>query len=247
MPKVFQPLEMLSVSRFGPVDRFLINFPISLQDSKSCMDILLKYFSDLDPRQISRFSMVKPLYTQWNSAINVISRKDIGNLYERHVLHSLSIAKLIKFTPGTRVLDVGTGGGFPGIPLAILFPETRFHLIDSIGKKVKVVSAIADALGLDNITCEQVRAEDLRSSFDFVVSRAVTDLPRFEQWVRDRIAAHSENTLKNGILYLKGEALSEELKNLKGKASVYPLSAFFEEDFFRFKVLVHIAYFKASG
>lgn len=205
------------------------------------MDILLKYFSDLDPRQTSRFSMLKPLYTHWNSAINVISRKDIGNLYEHHVLHSLSIAKLILFTPGTRVLDVGTGGGFPGIPLAILFPDTRFHLIDSIGKKIKVVSAIADALGLDNVTCEQIRAEDLRSHFDFVVSRAVTDLPRFEHWVRNRIAAHSENTLKNGILYLKGETLPEELKSLKGKASVYPLSDFYTEDFFRSKVLVHIA------
>jgi 16S rRNA (guanine527-N7)-methyltransferase len=206
------------------------------------MDIVLKYFGDLDSRQISRFSMLEPLYIHWNSAINVISRKDIGNLYEHHVLHALAIAKLIQFTPATKVLDVGTGGGFPGIPLAILFPDARFHLIDSIGKKIKVVSAIADALRLDNVSCEQIRAEELRSQFDFVVSRAVTDLSRFEQWVRDRINMHSKNSLKNGILYLKGETHPKELKALKGKATVYPLSDFFEEDFFRPKALVHITY-----
>ncbi|MFU8843960.1 MAG: 16S rRNA (guanine(527)-N(7))-methyltransferase RsmG [Bacteroidales bacterium] len=204
------------------------------------MDIILKYFPHLEPVQVSRFSTIKILYTKWNEKINVISRKDIGHLYERHILHSLSIAKLINFAPGTRILDAGTGGGFPGIPLAILFPGSQFHLVDSIGKKIKVVAAIAETLGLHNVTCEQARAESLHSRFDFVVSRAVTTLPQFERWVNHLISEDHKNDLLNGILYLKGGILNHELDELTGKYTVYPISSFFEEEFFKTKVLVHI-------
>jgi 16S rRNA (guanine527-N7)-methyltransferase len=205
------------------------------------MEIILKYFPELEPLQINRFTQLEPLYTAWNDRINVISRKDIGNLYEHHVLHSLSIAKLINFTPGTKILDAGTGGGFPGIPLAILFPEAQFHLVDSIGKKVKVVEAIAEELDLKNVTCLQARAEGLNMHFDFVVSRAVAKLPQFEEWVKKLISSNNNNTLSNGILYLKGDVRQEELEGLKGKPAVYPLSSFFAEPFFQSKVLVHIA------
>src|SRR5690554_3693040 len=168
------------------------------------MEIIKKYFTGLSENQITAFGSLQPLYIEWNSQINVISRKDIEALYERHVLHSLAIAKFIRFTPGTRILDVGTGGGFPGIPLAILFPEVKFHLVDSIGKKIKVVKAVAENLGLENVTAEQVRAEQIRQKFHFVVSRAVTRLPEFVSWVNKLVARDQQNAIPNGILYLKG-------------------------------------------
>ena len=170
---------------------------------------------------------MQPLYTFWNSRINVISRKDIGQLYERHVLHSLAIGKLISFRENTKILDVGSGGGFPGIPLAILFPESHFHLVDSIGKK-------------ENVSFEQARAEKLQPKYDFIVSRAVTGLPEFTGWVKNRIFTEQKNTLKNGILYLKGGDIATEIRTLQMNASIFPISEFFEEELFRTKSIVHI-------
>ncbi len=203
------------------------------------MDEILKYFPDLTGIQKEQFSKLDFLYHDWNAKINVISRKDIEELYTKHILHSLGIAKIIKFEPGTYVLDVGTGGGFPGIPLAILFPETRFFLIDVIAKKIKVVQAVAEALELKNVKAEQLRAELVKGDFDFIVSRAVTNMPDFVSWVKDKIKKKSKHELKNGILYLKGGDLTEELKDFP-KATEYNLSDYFEDEFFETKKVVHL-------
>jgi len=203
-------------------------------------DIILKYFPDLTQQQIEQFEKLYELYSFWNSQINVISRKDIDELYERHILHSLGIAKFCTFKPGEKVLDVGTGGGFPGIPLAILFPETQFHLVDSIGKKIKVVNEVAAGLGLKNVKGSHSRAEQITDKYNFVVSRAVTRLGDFYPWVRGKFAKENINALRNGILYLKGGDLTEEIKESKLKAELYPLSAYFEEDFFDTKYVVYI-------
>ncbi len=204
------------------------------------MEIIEKYFSGLNSQQKLLFAGLYPIYSEWNARINVISRKDIESLYERHVLHSLSIAKFIRFSPGTQILDVGTGGGFPGIPLAILFPEVHFHLIDSIGKKVRVVNEVVNALDLKNVTAEQIRAEQLKNKYDFVVSRAVTSLPEFVPWVRKNISKQHRNAIPNGIIYLKGGNLEGELRLFGKSAFVQDLSKYFEEEFFRTKKLVHI-------
>jgi 16S rRNA (guanine527-N7)-methyltransferase len=180
------------------------------------------------------------LYKEWNEKINVVSRKDIDNLYVNHVLHSLGIAKVMEFKPGSTVLDVGTGGGFPGIPLAILFPETQFHLVDSIGKKITVVNAVAQGLKLRNVKGEQVRAEQIRGEYDFIVSRAVTRLKEFYGWINKKSKKQSVHPLKNGILYLKGGELDEELAELKKECTVYNLSDYFTEEFFETKKVVHV-------
>lgn len=203
------------------------------------MDEILKYFPDLTDIQKEQFQKLDSLYHEWNEKINVISRKDIDSLYTKHVLHSLGIAKVMKFEPGATVLDVGTGGGFPGIPLAILFPETRFFLIDVIAKKIRVVQAVADALELKNVKAEQIRAENVKSDFDFIVSRAVTNMPDFVSWVKTKIKKQQKHELKNGILYLKGGDLTEELKDFP-KATQYDLADFFEDEFFETKKVVHL-------
>lgn len=203
------------------------------------MDEILKYFPNLSEEQIAQFLKLEELYKDWNAKINVISRKDIDELYVKHVLHSLAIAKVQTFEPGTYVLDVGTGGGFPGIPLAILFPETRFYLIDVIAKKIKVVQAVADGLGLKNVKAEQLRAENVKGDFDFIVSRAVTNMPDFVSWIKDKIKKQQKHELKNGILYLKGGDLTEELKDFP-KATEYNISDFFTPDFFETKKVVHL-------
>lgn len=204
------------------------------------MEIITKYFKDLTPTQIDSFMKLNDLYRHWNEAINVISRKDIDNLYLHHVLHSLAIANVIKFSPGTSIVDVGTGGGFPGIPLAILFPEANFHLVDSIGKKIKVVNEVVTSLGLENVTATQNRIEEINFRYDFVISRAVISLPEFVQLTKKNITRRSINPLHNGILYLKGGDLKEELIRTGVKNKVYPLSDFFEEPFFETKHLVHL-------
>lgn len=202
--------------------------------------LIQKYFTSLSETQISRFARLGTIYAEWNEKINVISRKDIGSLYEKHVLHSLAIAKVIRFTPGTTILDVGTGGGFPGIPLAILFPEVSFHLVDSIGKKIKVVKAVAEALQLENVVADQVRAEELKEKYDFVVSRAVISLPEFLKWIRKNISPIPKNALPNGVLYLKGGDLTNELKPFGKRTVVYNLCDFFTEEFFETKKLVYL-------
>ena len=203
------------------------------------MEEILKYFPYLTELQKEQFAKLDFLYNDWNAKINVISRKDIDELYTKHILHSLGIAKVIKFEPGTFVLDVGTGGGFPGIPLAILFPETRFYLIDVIAKKIKVVQAVAEALELKNVKAEQMRAELVKGDFDFIVSRAVTNMPDFVSWIKDKIKKKSKHELRNGILYLKGGDLTEELKDFP-KATEYNLSDYFEDEFFETKKVVHL-------
>jgi len=203
------------------------------------MDEILKYFPNLSDLQIEQFQKLDFLYHDWNEKINVISRKDIDSLYTKHILHSLGIAKVMKFEPGTTVLDVGTGGGFPGIPLAILFPETRFYLIDVIAKKIKVVQGVADALELKNVKAEQKRAELVKGDFDFIVSRAVTNMPDFVSWIKDKIKKQHKHKLKNGILYLKGGDLAEELKDFPN-ATLYDLADFFEDEFFETKKVVHL-------
>ena len=203
------------------------------------MEEILQYFPSLSEEQIAQFEKLEALYQDWNAKINVISRKDIDELYTKHVLHSLAIAKVQSFEPGTYVLDVGTGGGFPGIPLAILFPETRFYLIDVIAKKIKVVQAVADELGLKNVKAEQMRAENFKGDFDFIVSRAVTNMPDFVSWIKDKIKKVSKHELKNGILYLKGGDLTEELQDFP-KAAEYNISEFFTPEFFETKKVVHL-------
>jgi 16S rRNA (guanine527-N7)-methyltransferase len=203
------------------------------------MDLILKYFSELSPEQQDRFEALASLYQDWNLKINVVSRKDIDELYLRHILHSLGIAKVASFLPGSSILDVGTGGGFPGIPLAILFPETHFHLVDSIGKKIKVVEEVSRALELENVTITNDRVENVSGQYDFIVSRAVAHMETFVRWVKPRVAKKSKHQLKNGILYLKGGDLSEELTNFPN-ATVIPLSNYFEEDFFESKSVVHL-------
>ena len=203
------------------------------------MDEILKYFPDLTDIQIEQFQKLDFLYHDWNEKINVISRKDIDALYTKHILHSLGIAKIMKFEPGATVLDVGTGGGFPGIPLAILFPETRFYLIDVIAKKIKVVQGVLDALELKNVKAEQKRAELVKGDFDFIVSRAVTNMPDFVSWIKDKIKKQHKHTLKNGILYLKGGDLTEELAAFP-KATLYDLAGYFEDEFFETKKVVHL-------
>ncbi|WP_338392040.1 16S rRNA (guanine(527)-N(7))-methyltransferase RsmG [Fulvitalea axinellae] len=202
--------------------------------------IINKYFPDLSDIQKERFEALGKLYAEWNQKINVVSRKDIESLYERHVLHSLGIAKVQTFKPGSEILDVGTGGGFPGIPLAIMFPESRFYLVDSIGKKIKVVKGVAEALELDNVYAEQTRAEQVGHEFDFIVSRAVTRLKPFYQWIKNKVKAESVHERKNGILYLKGGDLAEELKEAKKKYELYELKDFFEEEFFETKKVVYV-------
>ncbi|MCB2220409.1 MAG: 16S rRNA (guanine(527)-N(7))-methyltransferase RsmG [Bacteroidetes bacterium] len=204
------------------------------------MNPIFPYFPELTKSQQLQFEKLAPLYAEWNARINVISRKDIDHLYERHVLHSLGIAKIISFKKGTRVLDVGTGGGFPGIPLAIMFPDVKFHLIDSIGKKIKVVNAIVNEIGLKNTTTEQARAETLKGSHDFIVSRAVTALPEFYDWVKHLIRKQQNNLIPNGILYLKGGDMEKELSSINGKFTLYRLNDYFEEPFFESKLAVHI-------
>lgn len=204
------------------------------------IQIIQKYFPDLTAAQREQFEKLYPLYLEWNSQINVISRKDIDELYVRHVLHSLGIAKFISFKPGEHILDVGTGGGFPGIPLAILFPETHFHLIDSIGKKIKVVREVAASLGLENVEASHIRAEQITDKFNFVISRAVTRLADFYPWVRGKFKKESMQAIPNGILYLKGGDLGEEIKESKLVAELYPLADYFEEDFFETKYVVYV-------
>lgn len=202
--------------------------------------IIQKYFPHLTPEQQHQFEMLGPLYQEWNERINVISRRDIEQLYEHHVLHSLGIARYITFRPGTRILDVGTGGGFPGIPLAILFPESQFLLIDSIGKKIRVATAVATALGLTNVKLLQENARLERGKFDFVVSRAVMAAPELVQIVRKNVAREQHNALPNGLLCLKGGELTEELKPFHRKAQVWDLADEFEEEYFETKKVVYI-------
>lgn len=206
------------------------------------MDLLLKYFPELTERQREQFAALLPLYEDWNSKINVISRKDMANFYEHHVLHSLAIAKVQPFKTQADILDVGTGGGFPGIPLAIMFPHSNFHLVDSIGKKIKVVQSVAESLGLKNVRAEQIRAEQVQGDFDFIVSRAVTDLSQFTQWVRGKVSDIQYHHLRNGILYLKGGDLAEELSPFKKKARTWDISDFFEEAYFQTKKVIYLPF-----
>jgi 16S rRNA (guanine527-N7)-methyltransferase len=203
-------------------------------------DLLVKYFPSITAQQLQQFNRLPQLYTFWNNQINVISRKDIDMLFERHVLHSLGIAKVISFLPGESVLDVGTGGGFPGIPLAILFPDTQFYLVDSIGKKIKVVQEVAKALGLKNVKASHQRAEELNEKFDFVISRAVTRLKEFYPWVKNKFGKVSKNTLPNGILYLKGGDLEQEIAESGLAGQQFYLKDYFEEAFFETKQVIYI-------
>ena len=203
------------------------------------METILKNFPNLTEIQIEQFSKLAALYKFWNEQINVISRKDIDEIYTHHILHSLGIAKVQSFLPNSKVLDIGTGGGFPGIPLAILFPETQFYLVDSIGKKIKVVNEVSTALGLTNIKAEHMRAELVKEEFDFIVSRAVTKMDDFVKWTKGKIAKKQNHEIKNGILYLKGGDLTEELASFQN-ASLYNLTDYFQDEFFETKKVVHI-------
>jgi 16S rRNA (guanine527-N7)-methyltransferase len=202
------------------------------------MNLIRKYFPDLTPEQFLQFEKLDELYRFWNEQINVISRKDIDQLYEHHVLHSLAIARIIKFAPGTRILDVGTGGGFPGIPLAIMFPECQFMLVDSIGKKIKVVEAVAQGLGLANVIAKQERAENLGIKFHFIVSRAVTTFPEFWKWINTSFSDEQFNVLPNGVFYLKGGDLKQELAGFQ-QSKIHQISDFFVEEFFETKSVVY--------
>jgi 16S rRNA (guanine527-N7)-methyltransferase len=203
------------------------------------MDLILKYFPQLSEDQIEKFKKLQWLYEDWNLKINVVSRKDIDELYLRHVLHSLGIAKIISFKDGTKILDVGTGGGFPGIPLAILYPACSFHLVDSIAKKLLVVNEVVEGLGLANVKTTHARVESIDGTYDFIVSRAVAAMPTFVHWTKGKIAKKQNHEMKNGILYLKGGDLSEELKDYK-TTTIYNLTNYFGEDFFETKKVVHL-------
>jgi len=203
-------------------------------------ELIKKYFSEITEIQLGQFEQLFPLYVEWNEKINVVSRKDIDNLMLHHVLHSLAIAKFIDFRPGTEILDVGTGGGFPGIPLAILFPECSFLLVDSIGKKIKVVEGVAEGLGLTNVAAQHTRAEDVDQDFEFIISRAVTRLSPFYYWVRKKISPNHFHTKRNGLILLKGGDLKEEIDELERKTKVVELSTYFDETFFETKKLVYV-------
>ncbi|WP_111308606.1 16S rRNA (guanine(527)-N(7))-methyltransferase RsmG [Confluentibacter sediminis] len=203
------------------------------------MELILKYFPNLTEDQIIKFALLEELYKDWNLKINVVSRKDIDELYLRHVLHSLAIAKFIEFNKGSKILDVGTGGGFPGIPLAILFPESSFHLVDSIAKKIRVVDEVVEGLGLKNVKTTNSRVEEINDTYDFIISRAVAAMPTFVHWTKGKIAKEQKHTIKNGILYLKGGDLEDELKDYK-TIEIYSLSDYFSEDFYETKKLVYL-------
>lgn len=203
------------------------------------MEIIQKYFTDLTDNQRNQFQKLQELYQDWNLKINVVSRKDIDELYLRHVLHSLGIAKVIQFQPNTKVMDVGTGGGFPGIPLAILFPETHFHLVDAIGKKIKVVNEVVEGLELKNVKTSNCRVEEVKDTYDFIVSRAVAQMETFVHWTKGKIAKKQNHELKNGILYLKGGDLTEELQKYTS-ATIFDLTNYFDEPFFETKKVVHL-------
>ena len=203
------------------------------------MKEIIQHFPDLTELQLEQFSKIGDLYKDWNQKINVVSRKDIDEIYSRHVLHSLGIAKVMSFKDGAKVMDVGTGGGFPGVPLAILFPEVQFHLVDSIGKKIKVVDEVVEGLGLTNVKTSHSRVEEINDAYDFIVSRAVAHMETFTHWIKGKVAKKSNHELKNGILYLKGGYLSEELQNFP-KATIYELTDFFKDEFFDTKKVVHL-------
>lgn len=203
------------------------------------MELILKYFPNLTEDQIQKFKLLETLYQDWNLKINVVSRKDIDELYLRHVLHSLGIAKVMQFKDGSKIMDVGTGGGFPGIPLAILYPECSFHLVDSIAKKLKVVNEVVEGLGLTNVKTTHCRVEEIDDTYDFIISRAVAAMPTFVHWVKGKIAKEQRHDFKNGILYLKGGDLSEELQDYK-TATIYDLTDYYTEDFFETKKVVHL-------
>lgn len=203
------------------------------------MDLILKYFPDLTEDQINKFRKLEELYQDWNLKINVVSRKDIDELYLRHVLHSLAIAKFIQFKDGTRIMDVGTGGGFPGIPLAIMFPNCQFHLVDSISKKLKVVNEVVEGLGLTNVKTTHTRVEEINETYDFIVSRAVAAMPTFVRWIKGKVAKKSLHEIKNGVIYLKGGDLADELENFS-TAQIFELNQYFDEDFFETKKIVHL-------
>lgn len=203
------------------------------------MELILKYFPDLTPLQIEQFTKLEALYQDWNLKINVVSRKDIDELYLRHVLHSLAIAKIINFKEGSSMMDVGTGGGFPGIPLAILFPECEFHLVDSINKKLNVVREVVAGLELQNVKVIHSRVEEIKETYDFIISRAVAAMPTFVHWIKGKVSKTQQNQLKNGIIYLKGGDLTEELQDYK-TTTIYNISDYFEEDFFDTKKIVHL-------
>ena len=205
------------------------------------MELLLKYFPELDEKQKEQFAALGELYTDWNAKINVISRKDIGNQYEHHVLHSLGIAKVIHFSPETKIMDLGTGGGCPGSPLAIFFPEVKFHLVDSIGKKVRVASEVANSIGLKNVTFSHARAEEIKDMYDFVVSRAVMPLTDLMKIIRKNFSTHQQNALPNGLICLKGGELEHKTMPFRNKTTMWNLSDYFDEDFFETKKVVYVA------
>lgn len=203
-------------------------------------ELIFSYFPELTAGQREKMALLETLYRDWNEKINVISRKDMDAFWVHHVLHSLAIAKVIRFQRGTKVMDVGTGGGFPGIPLAILFPEVDFYLVDSIGKKIKVVEEVRKALGLRNVRAEQIRVEQVCEKQDFIVSRGVTAFPAFVGWVKDKVRPGNRQALANGVLYLKGGDFEAELKSFAGNVTVYPIRDFFSEDFFETKKVIHL-------
>lgn len=204
------------------------------------MESIFKHFPNLTEKQRKQFSQLPDLYREWNEKINVVSRKDAENLEVRHVLHSLAISKLFTFKPGTKILDVGTGGGFPGIPLAIMNPDCEFHLIDSIGKKISVVQGVADAVGLTNVKAEHIRVQQIKDKYDFVVSRAVTAFPKFVAMSRKVVAVKQKNAFPNGIIYLKGGDFAEEIKPFKESISVFEITDWFEDEFFETKKVIHL-------